>query len=269
MTEIAKNSSAETPFDPALMNRGAADAERAFSSSLLSALLRFKDGDFTSHLPSDLPGIDGKIADVFNVVLAVNSRRASEIARICRVVGKEGKLKQRMNVPGAVGGWAEEVASSQHAHRRPGAAHDRGDARPSARWPRATSGSRWRWRSTGGRSKGEFLRSAKLVNTMIEQLSVFTSEVTRVAREVGTEGKLGGQAQVKGVSGVWKDLTDIGQPDGRQPDRAGAQHRRRDHRGGQRRSLQEDHRRRARRDSAAQGSHQHDGRPAALVRVAK
>src|SRR5438128_2306418 len=56
--------------------------------------------------------------------------------------------------------------------------------------------------------KGEFLRSAKLVNTMIEQLSVFTSEVTRVAREVGTEGKLGGQATVKGVGGVWKDLTD-------------------------------------------------------------
>src|SRR5260370_3534050 len=56
--------------------------------------------------------------------------------------------------------------------------------------------------------RGECLRSARLVNTMIEQLSVFTSEVTRVAREVGIEGKLGGQAQVKGVSGVWKDLTD-------------------------------------------------------------
>ena len=56
--------------------------------------------------------------------------------------------------------------------------------------------------------EGEFLRSATIVNTMIEQMSVFTSEVTRVAREVGTEGKLGGQAQVKGVSGVWKDLTD-------------------------------------------------------------
>src|SRR5207247_2984661 len=54
----------------------------------------------------------------------------------------------------------------------------------------------------------ECLPSAKLVNKMIDQLSVFTSEVTRVAREVGTEGKLGGQAQVKGVSGVWKDLTD-------------------------------------------------------------
>src|SRR5437764_235074 len=56
--------------------------------------------------------------------------------------------------------------------------------------------------------EGEFLRSAKLVNRMIDQLSVFTSEVTRVAREVGTEGKLGGQAQVKGVSGVWRELTE-------------------------------------------------------------
>ena len=62
--------------------------------------------------------------------------------------------------------------------------------------------------STAGRSKGEFLRSATIVNTMIQQLGVFTSEVTRVAREVGTDGKLGGQAQVPGVSGVWKDLTE-------------------------------------------------------------
>ena len=56
--------------------------------------------------------------------------------------------------------------------------------------------------------KGEFLRSATIVNTMIKQLSVFTSEVTRVAREVGTDGKLGGQAQVREVTGVWKDLTE-------------------------------------------------------------
>src|SRR5207244_4197328 len=55
---------------------------------------------------------------------------------------------------------------------------------------------------------GEFLRTAKIVNTMVDQLSTFASEVTRVAREVGTEGKLGGQAQVKGVAGTWKDLTD-------------------------------------------------------------
>ncbi len=119
-----------------------------------------------------------------------------------------------------------------------------------------------------GRSlKGEFLRSAKLVNTMIDQLSVFTSEVTRVAREVGTEGKLGGQAQVKGVSGVWKELTDsVNQMAGNLT--------------AQVRNIadvtiavangdlvQEDHRRCARRDSAAQGSHQHDGRSAPLLRV--
>src|SRR6185369_10401280 len=60
----------------------------------------------------------------------------------------------------------------------------------------------------GSPLQGEFLGSARLVNTMIDQLAVFTSEVTRVAREVGTEGKLGGQAQVKGVSGVWKELTE-------------------------------------------------------------
>src|SRR5882724_531367 len=85
--------------------------ERAFSSQMLAALLRFKGGDFTSHLPGDLAGIDGKIADVFNEVLEVSARRATEISRVCRVVGKEGKLKQRMNVPGAVGGWADEVVA--------------------------------------------------------------------------------------------------------------------------------------------------------------
>src|SRR5205807_4421813 len=56
--------------------------------------------------------------------------------------------------------------------------------------------------------RGEFLRSAKLINTMVDQLNAFASEVTRVAREVGSEGKLGGQASVKGVAGTWKDLTD-------------------------------------------------------------
>ena len=115
--------------------------------------------------------------------------------------------------------------------------------------------------------KGEFLRSATIVNTMIKQLGVFTSEVTRVAREVGTDGKLGGQAQVREVTGVWKDLTESVNSMASQPDGAGAQHRRGDDRGRQRRPVEEDHRRCARRDPAAQGSHQHDGRSAALVRL--
>ena len=85
--------------------------------------------------------------------------------------------------------------------------------------------------------KGEILELKNTINTMVDQLRSFASEVTRVAREVGTEGKLGGQAKVEGVSGTWKDLTDSRQLDGRQPDRPGAQHRRRDHRRRQRRPV--------------------------------
>ena len=114
--------------------------------------------------------------------------------------------------------------------------------------------------------KGEILELKNTINTMVDQLSSFAAEVTRVAREVGTEGKLGGQADVQGVAGTWKDLTDSRQLHGRQPDRPGAQHRRRDHRRRERRPVEEDHRRREGRDPRAEEHHQHDGRPAALVR---
>jgi HAMP domain-containing protein/signal transduction histidine kinase/DNA-binding response OmpR family regulator len=178
-----------------------------FSRRLLSAMLSFQDGDFGVRLPTDLTGLDGKIADAFNGIVAVSERRARETARVSRAVGKEGKLKQRMAVPGAIGGWADEVAAinmliddlvwpTTEVTRAVGAVA-KGDLAQSMAL------------EVDGRPlEGEFLRSAKLVNNMIDQLSVFTSEVTRVAREVGTEGKLGGQAQVKGVSGVWKELTE-------------------------------------------------------------
>src|SRR2546423_9448630 len=90
---------------PHELDRG--NGASSFSRDLLGSLLRFKDGDFSSRMPSDLVGIEGKIADVFNDILAVSTRRAEETARVCRVVGKEGKLKERMRVPGAVGGWAD------------------------------------------------------------------------------------------------------------------------------------------------------------------
>src|SRR5947207_7432804 len=178
-----------------------------FSRRLLSAMLVFRDGRFGVRLPSDLLGVNGKIADAFNDIVAVSERRARETARVSRSVGQEGKLKQRMSVPGAAGGWADEVAAinmliddlvwpTTEVTRAVGAVA-KGDLGQSMAL------------EVGGRSlEGEFLRSAKLVNKMIDQLSVFTSEVTRVAREVGTEGKLGGQAQVRGVSGVWKGLTE-------------------------------------------------------------
>jgi HAMP domain-containing protein/signal transduction histidine kinase/DNA-binding response OmpR family regulator len=182
-------------------------AQDAFSRRLLGAMLSLRNGDFAVRMPADLTGIDGKIADAFNEIALVSERRALEAARVSHAVGKEGKLKQRMRVPGAVGGWADEVAAintliddlvwpTTEVTRAIGAVA-KGDLTQSMAL------------EVDGRPlDGEFLRSAKLVNNMIDQLSVFTSEVTRVAREVGTEGKLGGQAQVKGVSGVWKELTE-------------------------------------------------------------
>ncbi|PYM98736.1 MAG: hypothetical protein DME08_07295, partial [Candidatus Rokuibacteriota bacterium] len=179
----------------------------AFSKQLLVAMLAFRDGDFAVRLPVDLIGVNGKIADAFNDIVGVSERRARETARVSLAVGKEGKLKQRMAVPDVTGGWADEVAAinmliddlvwpTTEVTRAVGAVA-KGDL-----------GQSMALEVEGRPLEGEFLRSAQLVNKMIDQLSVFTSEVTRVAREVGTEGKLGGQAQVKDVSGVWKDLTE-------------------------------------------------------------
>jgi HAMP domain-containing protein/CheY-like chemotaxis protein len=170
-------------------------------------MIEFRDGNFSARLPPDLTGIEGKIADVFNQVAVIADRRAQEVGRVCRAVGKEGKLKERMWVPGAIGSRAHEILAlntliddlvwpTTEVTRAVGAVA-KGDLSQSMSL------------EVDGRPlEGEFLRAARLVNTMIDQLSVFTSEVTRVAREVGTEGKLGGQARVRGVSGVWKDLTD-------------------------------------------------------------
>src|SRR5262245_57548811 len=183
------------------------DQSASFSDSLLMAMLSFRDGDFNVRMPSNLTGVEGKIADAFNDIVSFSDRRARETVRVSKVVGKEGKLRERMNVPESIGGWGTEVSAintliedlvwpTTEVTRAIGAVA-KGDL-----------GQAMALEVDGRPLEGEFLRSAKLVNKMIDQLSVFTSEVTRVAREVGTEGKLGGQAQVKGVSGVWKDLTE-------------------------------------------------------------
>ena len=110
--------------------------------------------------------------------------------------------------------------------------------------------------------RGEILQLKEAINTMVDQLRSFASEVTRVAREVGTEGRLGGQAVVPGVAGTWKDLTDNVNLLAANLTDAGAQHRRGDHRRGARRPVAQDHGRRVGRDARAQEHHQHDGRPA-------
>ena len=174
---------------------------------ILNVMVAYRNGDFSVRLPSTWTGVLGKMSDTMNDILAVSQRRAEEVVRISRVVGKEGRLRQRLSVPGVSGGWADEIdslntliddlASPTTEVTRAVGAVGKGDLSQAMALEK-----------DGRPLEGEFLRSAKLVNKMIEQLAVFTSEVTRVAREVGTEGKLGGQAQVKGASGVWKELTD-------------------------------------------------------------
>ncbi|MBC7379827.1 MAG: HAMP domain-containing protein, partial [Burkholderiaceae bacterium] len=177
------------------------------SRKILTAMMAFSAGDFSSRLPADWAGTDGRIAEAFNQAIANASRVTVEANRLRTTVGKEGRLSQRMSSPGAIGGWAAQVDSLNTLIDdlvRP----TTDIARTIGAVAKGDLGQSMNLQVDGRELRGEFLRSAKLVNSMIEQLSVFTSEVTRVAREVGTEGKLGGQAQVKGVSGVWKDLTD-------------------------------------------------------------
>jgi methyl-accepting chemotaxis protein len=169
----------------------------ARSKHILATMLAFRDGNFSVRLPSDWDGIDGQIAAVFNQVVSHEDRLSHETERLSRAIGREGRLTQRMSVPGAIGGWAAKVDCFNSL------LDDL--VRPTTQIARAIGavgkgdlGQAIELEVDGRPLKGEFLRAAKVVNSMIEQLAVFTSEVTRVAREVGTEGKLGGQARVRG-----------------------------------------------------------------------
>ncbi len=174
---------------------------------LLHALQAMRTGNFSVRLPTDRTGLDGKIADTFNEIVASNERMAQELERVGQVVGREGKTRTRVRLGLSGGAWGgmetsvnqliDDLLWPTTAVTHAITAVAQGDLLQTVRL------------DVDGRPlQGEFLRLATIVNTMIKQLSVFTSEVTRVAREVGTDGKLGGQAQVREVTGVWKDLTE-------------------------------------------------------------
>jgi HAMP domain-containing protein/CheY-like chemotaxis protein len=176
-------------------------------NQLLDVLRSMQAGDFSARLPGSQVGVAGKICDAFNTIIAANQRIAQQLEHVGEVVGRQGKTRTRVRFGLAEGAWADMEGSVNTliddllwpttAVTRTVTAVARGDLLQTVPL------------DVDGRAlKGEFLRSANIVNTMIKQLSVFTSEVTRVAREVGTDGKLGGQAQVREVTGVWKDLTE-------------------------------------------------------------
>jgi HAMP domain-containing protein/signal transduction histidine kinase/ActR/RegA family two-component response regulator len=153
------------------------------------------------------PACPEKFADTFNEIAATNQQMSDELKRVGQVVGKEGRTRERIRLQQTRGAWGEmgvSVNTLTDDLLRPTVEVTRAIAAVA----QGNLAETIRLDVDGRPLEGEFLRSAKIVNTMIQQLGVFTAEVTRVAREVGTDGKLGGQAQVPGVAGTWKDLTD-------------------------------------------------------------
>ncbi|MFJ9773647.1 HAMP domain-containing protein [Kitasatospora sp. NPDC101157] len=184
---------------PAAVPRPAGEPELRL---LLAGLTAVRDGDFSTKLPGDADGVLGEIATVFNGMVDQLSHFTSEVTRVAREVGTEGRLGGQAQVPGVSGTW-EDLTESVNAM----AGNLTTQVRDIAQVATAVAKGDLSQKITVD-ARGEILELKNTVNTMVDQLSSFAGEVTRVAREVGTEGILGGQADVKGVSGTWRDLTD-------------------------------------------------------------
>ena len=312
-------------------------------------------GDLSRKITVDVRGEILELKDTINTMVDQLNAFASEVTRVAREVGTEGKLGGQAQVPGVAGTWKDLTDNVNFM-----ASNLTAQVRNIAEVATAIAGGDLSKKITVNVS-GEILQLKETINTMVDQLNAFAGEVTRVAREVGTEGRLGGQANVLGVAGTWKDLTDsvnsmasnltaqvrniaevstaiangdlskkitvdvrgeilqlkdtintmvdqlnafagevtrvareVGtegklggqahgarrrrhlegpdrqrQLDGVEPDRPGAQHRRGGDRGRAGRPVEEDHRQRVGRNPAAEGNHQHDGRPAQRLRRAR
>ncbi|MEA2435444.1 MAG: hypothetical protein QOG54_2901, partial [Actinomycetota bacterium] len=186
-----------------MANPTGATADPLDAKSLLTVLAQVKAGDFTARMPLELTGVAGKVADGLNDVIIANQTLEAELARVSRVVGKQGELSQRLALGGATQSWSGSVESVNNLIESL--------VRPTVEMQRVIGAV-----ADGDLSKkvtadvrGEMLDLKNTINAMVDQLNGFISEVTRVAREVGTEGKLGQAAAVSiEVGGVWKELTD-------------------------------------------------------------
>ncbi|NET33927.1 MAG: methyl-accepting chemotaxis protein, partial [Cyanothece sp. SIO1E1] len=170
---------------------------------LLNALKAARDGDFTVHLPTN-NGL-GEMATAFNDLMSLNRGLADELNRVSQTVGEAGQLTERASLQKAKGSWITTVDAVNKLINNL--------AKPTTEVSRVLTAvaagdlSQKVDLSVEGKPlQGEFLRIGTVVNTMVDQLNAFASEVTRVAREVGTQGQLGGQANVEGAAGTWKDL---------------------------------------------------------------
>ena len=219
-------------------------------------------GDLSSKITVDVRGEILQLKETLNTMVDQLNRFAGEVTRVAREVGSEGRLGGQANVPGVAGTW-KDLTDSVNAM----AGNLTGQVRNIAEVTTAVAGGDLSRKITVD-VKGEILELKNTINTMVDQLNAFAGEVTRVAREVGTEGKLGGQAVVPGVArSTWKGPDGQCELHGQQPDRPGAKHRRGGNRRGARGFVTKDYRGRQRRDSRIERHHQYDGRSASVFCV--
>ncbi|MFT3910988.1 MAG: HAMP domain-containing protein [Ferruginibacter sp.] len=214
-SKISKTKLKKTVIPPALKNghngkngsnghNGHVDLNK---QKLLQVLIEVKNGNFAVRMPIDQTGVDGKIYDTLNEIISLNEKMMQEFTKAGNSIGKKGKLTERIEAPSAKGSWKKGIDSlntliSDLVHPTIEIAHVISSV------AKGNLSQQMSLEIGDHKMQGEFVRIAREVNDMVKQLNLFSMEVTRVAREVGSEGKLGGQAKVKGVAGVWKDLTD-------------------------------------------------------------
>src|SRR6185312_8481821 len=177
------------------------------TAQVTRSITAFAKGDLSQTMPLDVDGrpVEGEFlrtATVVNAMIAQMSAFTSEVTRVAREVGTEGKLGGQAVVPGLTGTWKDLTDNVNYM-----ASNLTGQVRNISEVTIAVASGDLSRKITVD-VRGEILQLKEAINTMVDQLRSFASEVTRVAREVGTEGKLGGQAVVPGVAGTWKDLTD-------------------------------------------------------------
>ncbi len=244
------------------------DNVNAMASNLTNQVRNIADvttavarGDLSKKITVDARGEILELKNTVNTMVDQLSSFASEVTRVAKEVGTEGKLGGQADVRGVAGTWKDLTDNVNEL-----AGNLTVQLRDVSKVATAIASGDLNQKITV-QAQGEILQIKNVINTMTDQLNAFASEVTRVAREVGTEGKLGGQADVRGVAGTWRDLTDsvnsmAGNLTGQVRNIADVTTA-----VAQGRPVEEDHGGGARRDSRAEEHHQHDGRPAERVRV--
>ncbi|MEQ1503380.1 MAG: HAMP domain-containing protein [Myxococcota bacterium] len=173
---------------------------------LLAGLRALKRGEFQVRLRDDLTGLDAQICEAFNEAIGIVGGLADDTSALRTAVGVEGRIHRRLPRASLAGGWGR-IATDVNGLLDDLTSHSEDMARVVSAVARGDLDQRIDADGVDAPLRGEFLKHAKAVNGMADQLKAFGSEVTRVATEVGIDGKLGAQARVPGVSGVWKELT--------------------------------------------------------------